>query len=285
MKVNNYLVTGADLATMGYVQKSGTTPPLDGNIMNKGEANANYYIDQSATPWSTYPDTRAPKYQDFPCPCLGEVTVYNDLVGAIDHYVQYQDCSGNAKSVFIAAGTAVVLVGCTVQDPGGYTGCGILRGSIFGINLRAIEYGNCCPGNTPCTTTSTTTIYIPTCNYNGLTIVCNTTTTTTTTAPPSVTVSGVNNFFAGEIQDITVNGTTISGVSFPVNIGDGFSGTTSFSGVQTVQVYVRNVSPNGCVTISADTFDSFNVSGDATSNLTSNINGGVYIDCTDGSCP
>lgn len=284
MKVNNYLVTGADLATMGYVQKPGTTPPLDGNIMNKGEANANYYIDQSATPWSTYPDTRAPKYQDFPCPCLGEVTVYNDLVGAIDQYVQYQDCSGNAKSVFVAAGTAVVLVGCTTQDPGGYTGCGILRGSIFGINLRAIEYGNCCPGNVPCTTTTTTTVYIPTCNYDGLTIVCNTTTTTTTTAPPSVSVSGANNFFAGEIVDITVNGITISGVSFPVNIGDGFSGTTSFSGTQTVQVYVQNVSPNGCITISADTFNSTDGSGDFSAALTTNINGGVYINCADGSC-
>lgn len=171
MKVNNYLVTGADLATMGYVQKPGTTPPLDGNIMNKGEASANYYIDQSATPWSTYPNTRAPKYQDFPCPCLGEVTIYNDLEGAFDQTVSYEDCSGNSKFVFIAAGTAVVITGCTSQDPGGYTGCGILRGSIFGANLRGVEYGNCCPGFVPCTTSTTTTI--AQCNYDGLSIVCN----------------------------------------------------------------------------------------------------------------
>lgn len=172
MKVNNYLVTGADLATMGYKQKPGTTPPLNGNVMNKGEASANYFIDQSALPWATYTNDRAPKYQDYPCPCVGEVTVYNDLEGAIDQYVEYQDCSYTTKTQFVAAGTAVVIVGCTTQDPGGYTGCGILRGSIYGINLRQVDYGNCCGGFTPCTTTTTTT-YIPTCNYDGLSIVCN----------------------------------------------------------------------------------------------------------------
>ena len=111
-----------------------------------------------------------------------------------------------------------------------------------------------------------------------------TTTTTTTTPPSSIAVDGVNNFFGGEIVDVTVNGVTISGVSFPISIGNGFGGTTPFSGVQTVQVYVQNVSPNGCITISADTVNSTNGSGDFSAALTTNINGGVYINCTDGSC-
>lgn len=212
MKVNNYLVTGGDLSTMGYIKKPGATPPLDGSVMNKGESDANYYIDQSASPWNTYTNDRCVKYQDYPCPCAGDVTIYNDLEGAIDQYVQYQDCSGNVKSIFVAAGQAVAIQGCVTQDPGGYTGCGVLRGSVYGINLNNIVYGTCCPGFTPCTTTSTTTVYIPSCAYNGLSIVCNTPSTaildwsfteTATSGTMDIYVNGIN----VESRNATSNGT------------------------------------------------------------------------------
>ena len=111
-----------------------------------------------------------------------------------------------------------------------------------------------------------------------------TSTTTTTTTSSGVSVSGANSFFAGEIVDILVNGVTIDGVTFPVNIGDGFSGTTSFSGTQTIQVFVENVAPNGCITISADTFNDTAGSGDFSASLTTNINGGVTINGNDGAC-
>tara|TARA_B110000503_G_C7133217_1_gene407691 strand:+ start:175 stop:1053 length:879 start_codon:yes stop_codon:yes gene_type:complete len=175
MKVNNFLVTGANLATMGYIQKPGTTPPLDGSIMNKGESSANYYIDQTAIPWSDYTDSRAPKYQDFPCPCVGSVTVDNSLEGGFSQYIEYQDCSGNVKYLYIPYGQAAAIQGCITQEPSGiYTGCGVLRGSVVGVKLASVVYSDCCPGFTACTTTSTTTIYIPSCNYNGLTVVCDT---------------------------------------------------------------------------------------------------------------
>jgi hypothetical protein len=216
MKVNNYLVTGADLATMGYTQKPGTTPLLDGNIMNKGEASANYYIDPNATPWSTYPDTRAPKYQDFPCPCVGSVTIYNDLEGGFDQTVSYEDCSGNEKYIFVAFGTAVAIQGCVTQDPGGYTGCGVLRGSVIGANLRDVVYGTCCPGFTPCTPPPPPNQ----CNYNGLSIVCNT--VSTATLSWSFTKDGgvLGN------MDLYVNGSIVESRSsnssglYTVNVGD-----------------------------------------------------------------
>jgi hypothetical protein len=173
MKVNNFLVTGADLATMGYRQKAGTTPPLDGNIMTKGEANTYYYIDPYVSPWESYSNTRAPKYQDFPCPCVGDVIVENNLAFGFSQTISYEDCSGNTYYFYLPYGQAAGIIGCMTQEPsGGYTGCGILRGSVVGARLSAVIYGACCYSNYPCTTTSTTTL--PQCNYDGLTVVCNT---------------------------------------------------------------------------------------------------------------
>jgi hypothetical protein len=177
MKVNNFLVTGANLATMGYRQKAGTTPPLDGSIMTKGEANTYYYIDPYVNPWESYSNTRAPKYQDFPCPCVGDVTIENNLEGGFSQTISYEDCSGNTYYFYIPYGQAGAIVGCMTQEPGGYTGCGILRGSVVGARLSAVIYGGCCYSNYPCTTTSTTTL--PQCNYDGLTVVCNTSSTAT----------------------------------------------------------------------------------------------------------
>jgi hypothetical protein len=285
MKVNNYLVTGADLATMGYVKKPGATPPLDGNIMNKGEADANYYIDQSAIPWSTYTNDRAPKYQDYPCPCVGEVTVYNDLEGAIDQYVTYQDCSGNGKTQFVAAGTAVVIVGCTTQDPGGYTGCGILRGSIYGSGLREITYGNCCPGFGPCTTTTTTTVYIPTCNYNGFNIVCN--------SPTSATLSWSFNEGIGATGEMILylNGNVIedrnssSTGTWPVNVGDtinveisstGCSGNNGTANAWTVGIIADAACGSGSTNLFTGVYTV--TSGDIGNTLTLN----AYATCDSG---
>jgi hypothetical protein len=174
MKVNNYLVTGANLATMGYRQKPGTTPPLDGSIMSKGEADANYYIDGTVSPWSTYPNTRAPKYQDYPCPCVASFGVDNNLAFGYSQTISYEDCSGNTLYVYAPYGQITVVTACTFisGDSGPIAGCGILRGSVVGANLAAVDYGGCCYSNYPCTTSTTTTL--PQCNYNGLTVVCNT---------------------------------------------------------------------------------------------------------------
>jgi hypothetical protein len=220
MKVNNYLVTGANLATMGYRQKAGTTPPLDGSIMSKGEANTYYYIDPNVSPWSTYPDTRAPKYQDFPCPCVGGVTVENNLEYGFSQTISYQDCSGNTYYFYLPYGQAAAIIGCSTQEPSGiYTGCGILRGSVVGARLSVVNYQGCCYANYPCTTTSTTTI--AQCNYNGLTIVCN----TASTANLSWTFNESGVGVIGNM-DLYVNGSVVESRStnasgiYAVSMGD-----------------------------------------------------------------
>lgn len=219
MKVNNYLVTGADLATMGYVQKPGTTPPLDGNIMNKGEASANYYIDPTVSPWSTYPNTRAPKYQDYPCPCVTGIEVYNQMENAINQTISYQDCSGNTYYVYLPIGSSIGIIGCAPSgESGPVTGCGILRGSVEGINLSQITYIGCCYSNYPCTTSTTTTL--PQCNYNGLTVVCNT--------PSTAILSWSFTLDGGSVgsMELYVNGSVVESRSntssglYTVNVGD-----------------------------------------------------------------
>jgi len=216
MKVNNFLVTGADLATMGYRQKPGTTPPLDGSIMSKGEADANYYIDGSVSPWSTYPNTRAPKYQDYPCPCVASFGVDNTLAFGYSQTISYEDCSGNTLYVYAPYGQITVVTACTFisGDSGPIAGCGILRGSVVGANLAAVDYGGCCYSNYPCTTSTTTTL--PQCNYNGLTVVCNT--------PATFTLSW--NLYKGtESASLVIR---VNGI-IQVNSSDNSSGTITVS--------------------------------------------------------
>jgi hypothetical protein len=220
MKVSNFLVTGADLATMGYIQKPGTTPPLDGSIMSKGEASTNYYIDGTVSPWSTYPDTRAPKYQDYPCPCVSGVEVYNQMSDGFSQTISYQDCSGNTYYYYLPYGGSIGIIACSSGGEGGpVTGCGILRGSVVGVRLSSVNYSGCCYANYPCTTTSTTTI--PQCNYNGLTVVCN----TASTANLSWTFNESGSGVIGNM-DLYVNGSVVESRStnasgiYAVSMGD-----------------------------------------------------------------
>ena len=108
---------------------------------------------------------------------------------------------------------------------------------------------------------------------------------TPTATPAGTEVSGFNGFFGGIISDISVNGVTILGVTFPVSIGDGFSGTTPYTGVADVDIQVANVSPNGNVVVAvAGGSECVDVAGGANISRTLNITGGVYISCNDGAC-
>lgn len=83
-----------------------------------------------------------------------------------------------------------------------------------------------------CPTTTTTTTQAPT-------------TTTTTSAPGTAYVSITNQMFGGTITDVTVNGVSIVGASFPLAVGDGTSGTTDQMGInQTVRVYFSGATPS-----------------------------------------
>lgn len=61
MKVTNALVTWDDLSTMGLTAKG--TPPTGLGIANKAELIAAYYVDEAASPFSTYTSDRCPPYQ------------------------------------------------------------------------------------------------------------------------------------------------------------------------------------------------------------------------------
>ena len=59
--VNNALVTWNDLATMGLTAIG--TPPTGLGVANKAELIAAYYVDEAASPFSTYTADRCPPYQ------------------------------------------------------------------------------------------------------------------------------------------------------------------------------------------------------------------------------
>jgi hypothetical protein len=79
-------------------------------------------------------------------------------------------------------------------------------------------------------------------NYSSVVVNC-TTTTTTTAAPTSANIYINNQMFNGDITDVTVNGVSISGVTFPITIGNGGTGTTSYIGTYDIQVYYSGVTP------------------------------------------
>jgi hypothetical protein len=91
MKANNYLVTWTDLSTMGLTARG--TPPTGLAIANKAELIAAYYVDQSASPFSTYASNRCPRYQDIVALDIPSLSVW----GARDSYSGF---SINAGLVF-----------------------------------------------------------------------------------------------------------------------------------------------------------------------------------------
>jgi hypothetical protein len=62
MTSNNYLVTYTDLTTMGLPPKG--SPATGNQIATKQFVVNNYYVDEAASPFSTYAYNRCPRYQD-----------------------------------------------------------------------------------------------------------------------------------------------------------------------------------------------------------------------------
>jgi len=67
MKSTNYLVTHTDVNTMGFAAK-GSTPSNSNEIATKGWIDTYWYVDTTASPYSTYSSTRCPRYQDLVAP-------------------------------------------------------------------------------------------------------------------------------------------------------------------------------------------------------------------------
>ncbi len=68
-KLNDYLVTAMELKEMaisfGYSTKNGIIG--SDKIVTKAEASNAFYLDETASPYSTYTSNRCPRYQDFIC--------------------------------------------------------------------------------------------------------------------------------------------------------------------------------------------------------------------------
>jgi hypothetical protein len=113
-------------------------------------------------------------------------------------------------------------------------------------------------------------------------------TPTATPVPSAETeVTGNNNFFGGVIGSVLIGGLSLTtSNTFPIDIGDGFSGTVPLTGTQLVQVQASSVYPDGCLTVSTAYNGPQSISGAGGINFSMymDITGGVYINGTDGSC-
>jgi hypothetical protein len=104
-----------------------------------------------------------------------------------------------------------------------------------------------------------------------------------------------NNFFTGTITDVTVNGVSITGASFPLNIGNGTTGYTTQLGTHDILVYYADATnPSNYMEIQdseynsscVDGFTSFGPSPYVTfSSQIINTSVAVTIVSGDGSCP
>jgi hypothetical protein len=74
-------------------------------------------------------------------------------------------------------------------------------------------------------------------------------TTTTTTSVPVGYIYVCNNFFSGQITNVTVGGMSILGASFPLNIGDCTSGITPNLGSQEVVIYYESIFSNSSIEV------------------------------------
>lgn len=137
----------------------------------------------------------------------------------------------------------------------------------------AIETCYCLTTSTTTTTTSTST----------------STTTTTTTLPTLANVNINNGFFAGTIDDVKVNGVSITGATFPIPIGSGSSGTTNQIGTYTIEVNFSGVTLTSHIncTDSTSTLSCTNMSGSGAVLFNSQVIDGVVdinIDSFDANC-
>jgi Fe-S cluster biogenesis protein NfuA len=130
-----------------------------------------------------------------------------------------------------------------------------------------------------------------TCASQTTTTTTSTTTTTTTSLAPFADVSISNFFFQGDITDVTVEGVTVSGISFPITIGNGATGTTTEIGLtQTIIIYYDNVLAGSRIEYTDGETGNFcdNISGGGslTWSAADVVDGGtITITAGDGSCP
>jgi len=176
MKTTNALVTYTDLSTMGLPPKG--TPATGNRIATKSFIVANYYVDENASPFSTYTADRCPPYQSIIAGSVVSLSVTPGCTGGAGtgtvlangfsggtesfEYISISDISsGDALTKLDNPATRTFLGGATE-----YTFTGLGNATYY---VAIMDYG----GNKGVST--------------GAVVNCITTTTTTTTATPTYT--------------------------------------------------------------------------------------------------
>lgn len=104
MRATNAIITRTDARLIGLYPLA-TTPPDSNRLATKGWLKANYYVDQSAYPFSVYSDLRCIKYQDVLTSALGPLPnfylydVVRSGIPATDAYFTYTDPLGNTNEI------------------------------------------------------------------------------------------------------------------------------------------------------------------------------------------
>lgn len=80
MKATNYLVTYTDLTTMGLAPKG--SPATGNRIATKLFITTNYYVDETASPFAGYSNSRCPAYQTIIPANVFSLSYYNTQAGA-----------------------------------------------------------------------------------------------------------------------------------------------------------------------------------------------------------
>ena len=210
-KVNNYLITFGDVATMGFTSKASYPGGYNANkIMTKGEIDTYWFVDTTVAAYAGYTSLRCPRYQDLQNTTTTSTTtttttsttttttappVYEYLGNGSPTYSTLSDACTNYATVrpYYSTKSNLNLIGPTdiIYDvyPGTPTNGGSLWVALtsggtdpklafqIGTNGAVITAGGNCPGTTSTTSTTTSTT----------TTTTSTTTTTTTTEPPPTT--------------------------------------------------------------------------------------------------
>jgi hypothetical protein len=197
-KVNNYLITFGDVATMGFTSKASYPGGYNANkIMTKGEIDTYWFVDTTVAAYAGYTSLRCPRYQDLQnttttstttttttttlAPCqvslspsnIDGATACNNWNNVIDrtaYYALYYPCSAaNGQQLYTDSGLTTLI-------PNGWYSDGTTYFQVVGGN-GTLTNSTACPGTTSTTSTTTSTT----------TTTTSTTTTTTTTEPPPTT--------------------------------------------------------------------------------------------------
>lgn len=167
MKTTNALVTYTDLSTMSLVPKG--SPATGNRIATVSFINANYYVNQSASPYNTYTSLRCPPYQTIIAGPTNSGTMYyladygggnilgfdtraeacaHDIGGSVTIY--WNGTFGNGTVIYLDPDGINSIDGFNYYSLGGYS---------FALDVNAVvEYEVCAAPTTTTTTAASYTI-------------------------------------------------------------------------------------------------------------------------------